>query len=354
MTLKFTYTGSPARIVFGAGARDQLAASIDRLGCSRAFILSTPQQAAEAETLAASLGGRAAGVFARATMHTPVEVTEAAVDGGARRGRRLPRRGRRRVDHRPRQGDRLAHRPAADRDPHHLCRVGGDRHPRPDRRRREDHAPRPEGPARGRALRSGADARPAGRPQHHQRAQRDGACGRGPLRRRPQSDHYADGGRGARGAARGAARHRRRPAEHRGAKPRALRRLALRHGARHASPWRCTTSSATRSAAVSTCRTPRPTPCSCRTRSASTPWRCPTCSDRSTRIFGAPPGAALYDFAASLGAPTALRDLGLKEADLDRAAAIAVSKPYPNPRPFDAAAIRALLGAAWAGDRPET
>jgi maleylacetate reductase len=71
-------------------------------------------------------------------------------------------------------------------------------------------------------------------------------------------------------------------------------------------------------------------------------------------IFGSPPGGALYDFAASLGAPTALRDLGLKETDLDRAAAIAVSKPYPNPRPFDAAAIRALLGAAWAGDRPET
>jgi len=72
------------------------------------------------------------------------------------------------------------------------------------------------------------------------------------------------------------------------------------------------------------------------------------------RIFGSPPGAALYDFAASLEAPTALRDLGLKETDLDRAAAMAVSKPYPNPRPFDAAAIRALLGAAWAGDRPET
>ena len=73
-----------------------------------------------------------------------------------------------------------------------------------------------------------------------------------------------------------------------------------------------------------------------------------------TRVFGAPPGAALYDFAMSLGAPTALRDLGLKESELDRAAAIAVSKPYPNPRPFDAGAIRALLGAAWAGDRPET
>ena len=72
------------------------------------------------------------------------------------------------------------------------------------------------------------------------------------------------------------------------------------------------------------------------------------------RIFGDPPGAALHDFAASLGAPTALRDLGLREADLDRAAAIAVSKPYPNPRPFDEAAIRALLGAAWAGTRPAT
>ncbi len=63
-------------------------------------------------------------------------------------------------------------------------------------------------------------------------------------------------------------------------------------------------------------------------------------------------GAALYDFAKSLGAPLALRDLGLTEDDLDRATALATSKPYPNPHPLSAPGIRALLQAAWAGETP--
>lgn len=63
-------------------------------------------------------------------------------------------------------------------------------------------------------------------------------------------------------------------------------------------------------------------------------------------------GRALYAFAKSLGAPLALRDLGLKDTDLDRATALATSKPYPNPRPVTAPDIRALLQAAWAGEKP--
>ena len=63
-------------------------------------------------------------------------------------------------------------------------------------------------------------------------------------------------------------------------------------------------------------------------------------------------GVALYDFAKSLGAPLALRDLGLKEEDLDRATELATSKPYPNPHPVTAPDIRALLQAAWSGDTP--
>ena len=68
---------------------------------------------------------------------------------------------------------------------------------------------------------------------------------------------------------------------------------------------------------------------------------------------GAEPGAALHSFAQSVGAPTALRDFGLKEADLDKAADLAVSKPYPNPRPVERNAIRSLLQAAWAGETPK-
>lgn len=69
-------------------------------------------------------------------------------------------------------------------------------------------------------------------------------------------------------------------------------------------------------------------------------------------IFGGAPGAALHRFAAGMGAPLALRDLGLAEADLDRAAALATANPYWNPRPVEQAALRRLLQAAWAGDAP--
>lgn len=63
-------------------------------------------------------------------------------------------------------------------------------------------------------------------------------------------------------------------------------------------------------------------------------------------------GTALHAFAKSMNAPIALRDLGLGEADLDRAADLATTKPYPNPQPVTRDDIRALLQAAWAGDTP--
>lgn len=70
-------------------------------------------------------------------------------------------------------------------------------------------------------------------------------------------------------------------------------------------------------------------------------------------IFGGSnAGASLHAFALQVGAPTALKDLGLQESDLDKAADLATSKPYPNPRPVERDAIRALLQAAWAGQQP--
>ena len=60
----------------------------------------------------------------------------------------------------------------------------------------------------------------------------------------------------------------------------------------------------------------------------------------------------VYNFAAAMKAPLALRDLGLKESDLDRAADLATQNPYWNPRPIDRNALRQLLQAAWAGDAP--
>jgi maleylacetate reductase len=73
-----------------------------------------------------------------------------------------------------------------------------------------------------------------------------------------------------------------------------------------------------------------------------------------TDIFGGrSAGLALHDFAKTTGAPLALRDLGLAEVDLDRAADLAVQNPYWNPRAVTRAGVRGLLQAAWEGAPPE-
>ncbi|MDQ0469907.1 maleylacetate reductase [Labrys wisconsinensis] len=75
----FIYSAHPARVIFGSGTLARLPAEVERLGLERVLVLSTPQQEAEAGALAGRIGTRAAGVFAGATMHTPVGVTEAAM-----------------------------------------------------------------------------------------------------------------------------------------------------------------------------------------------------------------------------------------------------------------------------------
>ena len=75
----FVYTGLPSRIVFGSGTLAKLAEEVDRLGLRRLMVVATPQQKLSAERTAASLGDRAAGVFAEAAMHTPLDVTERAL-----------------------------------------------------------------------------------------------------------------------------------------------------------------------------------------------------------------------------------------------------------------------------------
>jgi maleylacetate reductase len=63
--------------------------------------------------------------------------------------------------------------------------------------------------------------------------------------------------------------------------------------------------------------------------------------------------ALLGDVARVAGAPTSLRELGLIEADLDRAAALAAERPYPNPRLVDREGVRALLARAFDGSLPD-
>ena len=61
---------------------------------------------------------------------------------------------------------------------------------------------------------------------------------------------------------------------------------------------------------------------------------------------------AVFDLARDNGAPLALRDIGMRAEDLDKACDIALQNQYPNPRPLERDAIRALLDDAFEGRRP--
>jgi maleylacetate reductase len=60
----------------------------------------------------------------------------------------------------------------------------------------------------------------------------------------------------------------------------------------------------------------------------------------------------IYDLAVSLGAPVSLEQIGMPADGLDRAARLAVAQPYDNPRPVDFAGVRRLLDDAYRGRRP--
>ena len=74
----FVYDGQPARVIFGAGSVKHLAREIEALGARKALVLSTPEQRASAEMVAELLGARAVGVFDRAVMHVPIETARDA------------------------------------------------------------------------------------------------------------------------------------------------------------------------------------------------------------------------------------------------------------------------------------
>ena len=82
----FTYTAARARVVFGAGALQHLGREMNALGARRALVLSTPEQAASARHVADLLGERAAGIYAEARMHVPVETARGAREEARRVG----------------------------------------------------------------------------------------------------------------------------------------------------------------------------------------------------------------------------------------------------------------------------
>jgi len=82
----FVHVAQPSRVVFGAGSLSLLGREIDLLGAKRALVLCTPEQVDAARRVADLLGDRAAGIFPKAVMHVPIETAREARDEAMRLG----------------------------------------------------------------------------------------------------------------------------------------------------------------------------------------------------------------------------------------------------------------------------
>ncbi len=79
----------------------------------------------------------------------------------------------------------------------------------------------------------------------------------------------------------------------------------------------------------------------------------PDVVERISSALGAEGAAGLYDLAVKIGAPTALKEIGMREEDMDEAVSLVLeATPKDNPRPVDEAGVRAILEGAYEGLRP--
>ncbi|KAH7024076.1 hypothetical protein EDB80DRAFT_699186 [Ilyonectria destructans] len=82
----FEYNANPSRVVFGSGTIAKLPEVLSKLKLSRPLLLSTPYQTQQANDVEKLLQGQIAGLFSEATMHTPLDVTERAVEFAKSKG----------------------------------------------------------------------------------------------------------------------------------------------------------------------------------------------------------------------------------------------------------------------------
>ncbi|MFM2278131.1 MAG: hypothetical protein RLZZ444_362 [Pseudomonadota bacterium] len=351
MTLAFSYQGSSARILFGHGASADVGKAVEDLQCRCALVLSTPHQAADAESLAKRLGRLAVGTFTEATMHTPVEVTQRAVahaaelgadcvvslGGGSTTG----------------LGKAMAWRTDIVQIVIPTTYAGSEVTPilgqTEDGIKTTIRSPKitPEVVIYDPELTLGLPV--AMSVTSGLNAIAHAAEGLYAPDRNPIATLMAiDGMRALKEAL---------PTIIVSPRDGEARSKAL-YGA-----WLCGTvlGQITMSLHHKICHTlggSFDTP-HAETHAVMLPHTIgfnasvvPELMAPISDIFGGTPGQALYDFARSVGSPMALKDFGLTEADLDRAAEIATKNPYANPRPIDRASIRSLLQDAWSGARP--
>ncbi|MBN9024145.1 MAG: maleylacetate reductase [Rhizobiales bacterium] len=352
MMENFVFPGLTTRVVFGAGTMSRAGEEVRRLGHSKVLVLSTPHQKDDADKLAASLGDLAAGVFAGATMHTPVEVTDTAVEafrasgatavvslgGGSTTG----------------LGKAIAVRTGADQVVIPTTYAGSEMTDilgetamgEKTTRRSPDIRPEtviydvdltlslPLGLTVTSAMNAIAHAMEAFY-----------AADRNPvivLMCRDAMTAFRDGI----------------PRLIQDPHDRAARAQALY------AAWCCSTALGYVSMALhhklahvfgGSFDTPH-----AETHAILLPYTTafneqavPDLLRPIAEAFGGgSAGGGIWDFAQSVGAPLSLKAIGIEESDLDRATAIAVKNAYANPRPIDPGSIRELLQAAWEGRRP--
>jgi maleylacetate reductase len=352
MVKRFAYSGSPAHIVFGRGERASIGDWIDRMGCRRALVLTTPGQAEDGVRLADELGHRAVGVFAEAAMHTPVDVTGKAMakvaeigadcvvslGGGSTTG----------------LGKAIAYRtdlvqivvPTTYAGSEVTPILGQTEHGTKTTLR--DPRVLPEVVIYDPELTLGLPVEMS--VVSALNAMAHAAEGLYAQDRNPVSSLMAaEGLRAIRDHLPSIVSN-----------PASLdARTGMLYGA-----WLCGTVLGTVGMALhhkichtlgGSFNTPHAEthavmlPHTIGFNAAAVPEQLAPIAN----LFGGSVGGGLYDFAKSVGAPLALKEFGLTEADLDRAAELAVRNPYWNPRPIDRDAIRALLQKAWEGRRPQ-
>ncbi|CAB3863452.1 Maleylacetate reductase [Achromobacter animicus] len=77
---RFVFGGLPSRVVFGAGSLQDLGQEVESLGATRALVLATPNQEALAQDVSLRLGSRSVGVYAQAIMHVPIDSVTRALE----------------------------------------------------------------------------------------------------------------------------------------------------------------------------------------------------------------------------------------------------------------------------------
>jgi maleylacetate reductase len=74
---------------------------------------------------------------------------------------------------------------------------------------------------------------------------------------------------------------------------------------------------------------------------------------RISRALGSESAAlGAFELGRELNIPSGLREIGMRESDLDQACDIALCNPYWNPRPIEREPLRSLLQDAWSGSAP--